>query len=82
MIDFFNMPSSTLLLLSLGRYLCWFKLLAPEGIIHPLVSTSLLTWFIRYMHYYRWIDTSTGGLLVPGGIIHPFVSTPMLTLVY
>jgi hypothetical protein len=26
-------------------------LLVPEGIIHPVVSASALTWFIRYIYY-------------------------------
>ena len=56
-------------------------LLVPEGIIHPVVSVSVLTWFIRYprFYYYHWVDTSAGGLLVPGGIIHPVVSVSVLT---
>jgi hypothetical protein len=51
-------------------------LLVPEGIIHPVVSVSGLTWFIRYLcfYYYHWVGTSAGGLLVPEGIIHPVVS--------
>jgi hypothetical protein len=28
------------------------RLLVPEGIIHPVVSASALTWFIRYMYIY------------------------------
>ena len=29
------------------------SLLVPEGIILPVVSTSALTWFIRYIYYYN-----------------------------
>ena len=28
-------------------------LMVPEGIIHPVVSTSELTWFIRYIYYWN-----------------------------
>jgi hypothetical protein len=56
-------------------------LLVPEGIIHPVVSVSVLTWFIRYLclYYYHWVGTSAGGLLVPDGIIHPVVSVSVPT---
>ena len=43
---------STLLLLSLGRYLCG-GLLVPQGIIRPVVSASALTWFIRYIYFWK-----------------------------
>ena len=29
------------------------RLLAPEGIIRPVVSVLALTWFIRYIYYYN-----------------------------
>ena len=56
-------------------------LLVPEGIIHPVVTVSVLTWFIRYLCFYcyHWIYTSAGGLLVPRGIIRPVVSVSILT---
>jgi hypothetical protein len=56
-------------------------LLVPDGIIHPVVSVSVLTWFIRYLcfYYYHWIYNSAGGLFVPDGIIHPVVSVSVLT---
>jgi hypothetical protein len=28
-------------------------LLVPEGIIRPVVSVSALTWFIRYVYYWK-----------------------------
>jgi len=28
-------------------------LLVPEGIIHPVVSASARTWFIRYIYYWN-----------------------------
>jgi hypothetical protein len=38
-----------------------------EGIISPVVSVLVLTWFIRYVcfYYYHFV------LLVPEGIFHP-----------
>jgi hypothetical protein len=56
-------------------------LLVPEGIIHPVVSVSVLRCFIRYLCFYydHWVGTSTGGLFVPDGIIHPVVSVSVLT---
>jgi hypothetical protein len=58
------------LLLSLGRFLCWWTI-SPPGYHPPVVSVSVLTWFIRYLrfYYYHWVDSSAGGLLVPRGII-------------
>ena len=58
-------------------------LLVPEGIVRPVVSVSVLTWFIRYLclYYYHWVDTSAGGLLVPEGIICPLVSDSSLIFV-
>jgi hypothetical protein len=35
--------------ISLGRYL-FVVLLAPEGIIHPVVSALTLTWFMLYIY--------------------------------
>jgi hypothetical protein len=58
---------STFLLLSLGRYLCWWTI-SPWG-YHPSSSQC----------YYHWVDTSAGGPLVPEGIIHPVVSALALT---
>jgi len=61
------------LLLSLVRYLCWWTI-CPRGYHHPpVVSISTLTWFIIYLslYYYRWVDTSTGGLLSLNGIPPP-----------
>ena len=68
------------LLLSLGRYLCWWTI-SSRGIIHPVAGVLALTWFIRYLcfYYYHWVDTSAGGLLVPRGIIHPVASVLALT---
>ena len=56
-------------------------LLVPDGIIHPVVTVSVLTWFNRYLWFYydHWIGTSAGGLLVPDSIIHPVVSVSVLT---
>jgi hypothetical protein len=28
-------------------------LLVPEGIIHPVITVSALTWFIRYIYYWN-----------------------------
>jgi len=28
------------------------RLLVPEGVIHPVVNVSVLTWVIRYIHIY------------------------------
>ena len=53
---------STFLLLSLGRYRCWWTI-SPRG-YHPSSSQC----------FYHWVDTSVGGLLVPQGIIRPVVS--------
>jgi hypothetical protein len=58
---------STFLLLSLGRYLCWWTF-SPRG-YHPPSSQS----------FYHWDDTSAGGLLVPDGIIRPVTSASELT---
>ena len=41
---------STFLLLSLGRYLCWWTV-SPDSIIRPVVCASALTWFRRYIFY-------------------------------
>ena len=30
-------------------------LLVPDGIIHPVVGVSALTWLIKYMETYSWI---------------------------
>jgi hypothetical protein len=40
-------------------------LLDHDGVIHPVVSVSILTWFIRYLHFYQYylVDTTVGGLL-------------------
>jgi hypothetical protein len=56
-------------------------LLVPDGIIHPVVSVSVLTCLIRYLCFYydHWVGTSAGGLFVPDGIIHPVVSVSVLT---
>ena len=66
------------ILLSLGRYLCWWtsqwvdtsagELLVPEGIIR---LQSVLLSLGRYLCWWtsHWVDTSAGGLLVPEGII-------------
>jgi hypothetical protein len=43
---------SMLLLLSLGRYLCWWTI-SPVGIIRSVVSASTLTMFIGYMYYWN-----------------------------
>jgi len=42
---------STFLLLSLGRYICWWTF----SIIRPVVSVSTLTWVIRYIYYWNLI---------------------------
>ena len=52
--------SSTLLLLSLGRYLCWWTM-SPRG-------------YHLHFYYYHWDDTSVGGLLVLEGIIYTFIT--------
>jgi hypothetical protein len=49
-------------LLSLGRYLCWWTIIARW--YHPPSSQC----------YYHLVDTSTGGLLLYDGIIRPVVS--------
>jgi hypothetical protein len=48
-------------------------LFVPQGIIRPVVSASILIWFIRYLFFfnYHWADTPAGGLFVPEGIIRP-----------
>jgi hypothetical protein len=56
-----------LLLLSLGRYLCWWTI-SPRG-YHPSSSQC----------YYHWVDSSAGGILVPEGVIRPVVSAAALT---
>ena len=65
LVDYFSpMVSSTRLsvLLSLGRYLCWW-IICPRR-YHPPNRQC----------FYHWVDTSAGGLFVPEGIIHPVVS--------
>ena len=49
------------------------------GTILPVVSALALTWFIRYIYYYHWVDTSAGWLLAPEGTILPVVSALALT---
>ena len=58
-------------------------LLDHDGVIHPVVSVSILTWFIRYLHFYQYylVDTTVGGLLDHDGVIHPVVSVSTLTWV-
>jgi hypothetical protein len=58
---------SPIVLLSLGRHLCWWSI-SPKGYHPPKVSTDRL-------YYYPWVDTSAGGVLVQTGKIHPKVST-------
>ena len=58
---------STILLLSLGRYFCWWTI-SPRG-YHPPSSQC----------FYHWVDTSAGGLLVSEGIIRSVVSVSILT---
>ena len=41
---------STFVLISLGRYLCWWTV-SIECIIRPVVSASTLTWLSRYIQY-------------------------------
>jgi len=41
---------SSFLLLSLGRYLCWWTI-SPENIIQPVISASTVTWFMKYIYY-------------------------------
>jgi len=45
---FFSFLDIYFLLLSLGRYLCWWTI-SPNGIIRPVVNILALTWFIRYI---------------------------------
>jgi hypothetical protein len=54
----------------------------PDGIIRPVISVSVLTWFIRYLrcYLYHWVGTSAGGLLVPDGIIRPVISVPVIEI--
>jgi hypothetical protein len=42
----------TFLLLSFGRYFCWWTIV-PEDIFRPVVSASALTWFIIYIYYWN-----------------------------
>ena len=49
-------------LLSLGRYLCWW-IICSRGYNPPSSQC-----------FYHWVDTSAGGFFVPDGIIHPVVS--------
>ena len=62
-----------ILLLSLGRYLCWWTI-SPRG--HHLSSSQCFGTGILY--YQHWVDTSASGLLVPEDIIHPVVNASAL----
>ena len=64
-----------ILLLSLGRYLCWWTI-SPRG-YHPPRSQCFDT---DMVYYYHWVDTSASGPLVPDDIICPEVSA--LTLIW
>jgi hypothetical protein len=61
------------LLLSLGRYLCWWTI-SPRG-HHPSSSQYFGT---GMLYYYHWVDTSAGGLLVPEDITRPVVNASAL----
>jgi hypothetical protein len=61
------------LLLSLGRYLCWLTI-SPRG-HHPSSSQCFGT---GMCYYYHWFDTSAGGLLVLEDIIRPVVNASAL----
>ena len=61
------------LLLSLGRYLCWWTI-SPRG-HHPSSSQCFGT---GMFYYYHWVDTSASGLLVPEDIIRPVVNASAL----
>jgi hypothetical protein len=63
--------------ISLGSYF-FGGLLIHESIIRPVVSTSTLTWFIRY----HCVVTSVGGLLIHEGIIRTVVSNSCRGTVY
>jgi hypothetical protein len=39
--------------LSITKYFLSYGLLVPEGIILPVVSASVMTWFIRYIYYWN-----------------------------
>ena len=43
---------STFVLLSLGRYLCWW-IIRTESITCPIVSVSALTWIVTYIYYWN-----------------------------
>ena len=43
---------STFVLLSLGRYLCWW-IIRTESITCPIVSVSALTWILTYIYYWN-----------------------------
>jgi hypothetical protein len=70
---------STFVLLSLGLCLFWWNN-SPQGIIHPVVSVSVLTCFrnLRFS-FSHCVDTFAGWLLIPEGIICPVVSALELT---
>jgi hypothetical protein len=50
-LTIYSMLISKFLLLSLGRYLCWYTISPTKSIICPIVRVSVLTWFIGYIYY-------------------------------
>jgi hypothetical protein len=70
-----------LLLLSLGRYICWWTI--TSRVYHPLSNQCfvLTCFFFKYLrfHYYHWVDTSNGGILVTECTILSGISVSVLT---
>ena len=57
--------------------ICAGELLVHEGIIHPVVSASALTWFIRYIYY--WIlQFLNNVIIIKTKVLHPqaYVTLP------
>ena len=50
--SFVRNKTSTILLLSLGRYICCWSIIS-RGLICPVICVSSLTWFAGYTYYWE-----------------------------